>query len=83
MSFQLTYSRKSNGICKKNCISGSLFPSSAFGKYREGYLRLSYVNSLENITESIDRMEDLIFGYRENCIKIDSGWIIARSPGYK
>jgi len=39
----------------------ALLPGSAFGKYGEGYLRLSYANSLENILKAIDRMGDLIY----------------------
>ena len=30
-------------------------PGVDFGKYAEGYLRFSYANSLENITEAMDR----------------------------
>jgi len=30
----------------------------SFGRYGEGYLRLSYANSLPNIAEAIARMED-------------------------
>ncbi|MFQ5917991.1 MAG: pyridoxal phosphate-dependent aminotransferase [Candidatus Binatia bacterium] len=32
-------------------------PGSAFGKYGEGYLRLAYSNSYENIEEAMNRME--------------------------
>ncbi len=32
-------------------------PGSAFGKYGEGYLRLAYSNSYENIDEAMNRME--------------------------
>ena len=28
----------------------------AFGRYGEGYLRLSYANSLENLMEAVERM---------------------------
>ena len=31
-----------------------------FGKYGEGYLRLSYTNSLENIHKGLDRMKDAL-----------------------
>jgi aspartate/methionine/tyrosine aminotransferase len=33
------------------CLSGT-----AFGKYGEGYLRLSYANSLPNLEKAIDRI---------------------------
>jgi aspartate/methionine/tyrosine aminotransferase len=31
-------------------------PGSAFGKHGEGYIRISYANSYENISEAMDRM---------------------------
>ncbi len=34
----------------------ALLPGSAFGKYGEGYLRLSYANSLENISLALEKM---------------------------
>lgn len=36
------------------CLDGG-----AFGKHGEGYLRLSYANSFENLTEALRRMEDV------------------------
>ena len=35
----------------------ALLPGTSFGKYGDGYLRLSYANSLENIQEALRRME--------------------------
>jgi aspartate/methionine/tyrosine aminotransferase len=35
----------------------ALLPGSAFGKYGEGYLRLSYANSIPNIQRALERME--------------------------
>jgi aspartate/methionine/tyrosine aminotransferase len=35
-------------------------PGSAFGKYGEGYLRLAYSNSYENIDEAMNRMEKIL-----------------------
>ncbi len=32
----------------------------AFGSFGEGYLRLSYANSLENIHKALDRMGDFL-----------------------
>jgi aspartate/methionine/tyrosine aminotransferase len=33
-------------------------PGTAFGSYGQGYLRLSYANSLENIQKALDRMRE-------------------------
>ena len=38
----------------------ALLPGTSFGKYGDGYLRLSYANSLENIQEALGRMETAI-----------------------
>ena len=38
----------------------ALLPGSAFGKFGEGYLRLSYANSLENIQKALDRMGEIL-----------------------
>ena len=38
----------------------ALLPGTAFGKYGDGYLRLSYANALENITEALQRMKTAI-----------------------
>ena len=38
----------------------ALLPGSAFGKFGEGYLRLSYANSIANINKALDRLGDLI-----------------------
>jgi aspartate/methionine/tyrosine aminotransferase len=35
----------------------AVLPGSAFGKYGEGYLRLSYANSIPNIERALERME--------------------------
>ena len=40
----------------------ALLPGSAFGRYGEGYLRLSYANSLENIEKALQRMADVLGG---------------------
>lgn len=39
----------------------ALLPGSAFGKFGEGYLRLSYANSIENIQLALDRLGELLF----------------------
>ena len=38
----------------------ALLPGSAFGKFGEGYLRLSYANSLVNIQKALDRLGELL-----------------------
>ena len=38
----------------------ALLPGTAFGKLGDGYLRLSYANSLENIREALARMNTAI-----------------------
>jgi aspartate/methionine/tyrosine aminotransferase len=38
----------------------ALLPGSAFGAYGEGYLRLSYSNSIENIQQALERMKCLM-----------------------
>ena len=34
----------------------ALLPGYSFGKYGEGYLRLSYANSIENIEKGLDKI---------------------------
>jgi aspartate/methionine/tyrosine aminotransferase len=38
----------------------ALLPGTAFGQYGEGYLRLAYANSLENIGRALERMEEVL-----------------------
>ena len=38
----------------------ALLPGNAFGKYGEGYLRLSYANSQENIQIALERMGEIL-----------------------
>ena len=38
----------------------ALLPGSAFGAYGEGYLRLSYANSVENIQKALTRLEAVL-----------------------
>ena len=38
----------------------AVLAGTAFGSYGEGYLRLSYANSLENIEEALQKMGDLL-----------------------
>jgi aspartate aminotransferase len=39
----------------------AVLPGTAFGEYGEGYLRLAYCNSLDNIERALDQMEP-VFG---------------------
>jgi aspartate/methionine/tyrosine aminotransferase len=41
-------------------VGVALLPGSAFGKFGEGYLRLSYANSIENIQEALDRIQKIL-----------------------
>jgi aspartate aminotransferase len=41
------------------CLSGT-----SFGEYGEGYLRFSYANSLENLTEAVERMRKWLTALR-------------------
>jgi len=38
----------------------AVLPGSAFGKYGEGYLRLSYANSIPNIERALERMDRVL-----------------------
>jgi len=38
----------------------ALLPGSAFGEYGEGYLRLSYANSVENIQRALERIKGIV-----------------------
>ncbi len=38
----------------------ALLPGSSFGKYGEGYLRLSYANSIENIEKGLERIRAIL-----------------------
>jgi aspartate aminotransferase len=37
----------------------ALLPGSSFGKYGEGYLRISYANSIENIQQGLDKIKSV------------------------
>jgi len=41
-------------------VGVSLLPGTAFGKYGEGYLRISYANSMENLKEGVRRIREAI-----------------------
>ena len=38
----------------------ALLPGNSFGKHGEGFLRISYANSLENIQEGLERIKSIV-----------------------
>ena len=38
----------------------ALLPGTSFGKYGEGYLRLCFANSMENILIALEKMKDVL-----------------------
>ena len=38
----------------------ALLPGTSFGEYGEGYLRLSYANSIENIQKGLERIKSIL-----------------------
>ncbi|MDI3542601.1 MAG: hypothetical protein PWP57_204, partial [Candidatus Atribacteria bacterium] len=38
----------------------AVLPGTSFGSYGEGYLRISFANSLENLTRAMDKMEEAL-----------------------
>jgi aspartate/methionine/tyrosine aminotransferase len=38
----------------------AVVPGNVFGRYGEGYLRLSYANSYENVSEGLKRMRSAL-----------------------
>jgi len=45
-----------------NAAGVAVLPGTSFGRHGEGYLRLSYANSLENIHKALARMADALAG---------------------
>ncbi len=41
-------------------VGVALLPGTAFGKYGDGYLRLSYANSLDNIKDALNRIQTAV-----------------------
>ncbi|MGA2418239.1 MAG: pyridoxal phosphate-dependent aminotransferase [Candidatus Staskawiczbacteria bacterium] len=44
----------------------SLLPGTSFGQYGQGYVRLAYANSIENIKEGLKRMRNALNNYEKN-----------------
>jgi aspartate/methionine/tyrosine aminotransferase len=40
----------------------AVLSGSAFGGYGDGYVRLSYANSVENLQKAIKRLQDMVAG---------------------
>jgi aspartate/methionine/tyrosine aminotransferase len=57
-SFNLSSDEMANLILEKGNVA--LLPGTSFGKYGEGYLRIVYANSLENIKKALDRIGNVM-----------------------
>jgi len=57
-SFGITSSEMANFLLEKANVA--LLPGSSFGQYGEGYLRLTYSNSIENILQAVQRIGDAL-----------------------
>ena len=54
---QLSQSCEAIADCLMDEVGVALLPGTAFGKYGDGYLRLSYANSLDNINDALSRID--------------------------
>jgi aspartate/methionine/tyrosine aminotransferase len=43
----------------------AVLPGTAFGSFGEGYLRLSYANSIENIEKALKSIEKIVAGLKK------------------
>ena len=57
-SFNLSSNKMANLILEKANVA--LLPGTSFGKYGEGYLRIVYANSLENIKDALERIGNVL-----------------------
>jgi aspartate/methionine/tyrosine aminotransferase len=57
-SFNLSSDIMANLILEKANVA--LLPGTSFGKYGEGYLRIVYANSLENIKDALERIGNVL-----------------------
>jgi aspartate aminotransferase len=57
-SFNLSSDKMANLILEKANVA--LLPGTSFGKYGEGYLRIVYANSLENIKDALERIGNVL-----------------------
>lgn len=49
-----------NLVLEKDNVA--LLPGTSFGKYGEGYLRIVFANSLQNIKEALQRIGNVLSG---------------------
>jgi aspartate aminotransferase len=63
-SFNLTSEEMANLILEKANVA--LLPGTSFGGYGEGYLRIVYANSLENIDSALERIGNLLSGLEKS-----------------
>ena len=59
-AFGLTSDQMANLILEKANVA--LLPGTSFGQYGEGYLRIVFANSLENIQRAVDRIGEALAG---------------------
>lgn len=59
-AFGMTSDQMANLILEKGNVA--LLPGTSFGSYGEGYLRLVFANSIENIQVALDRIGNLLAG---------------------
>ena len=57
-SFNLSSDKMANLILEKANVA--LLPGTSFGKYGEGYLRIVYANSLDNIKDALERIGNVL-----------------------
>lgn len=57
-SFNLTSDQLANLILEKARVA--LLPGTSFGEYGQGYLRIVYANSMENIKQALERLGNLL-----------------------
>jgi aspartate/methionine/tyrosine aminotransferase len=57
-SFGISSDEMSNLILEKANVA--LLPGTSFGAFGEGYLRIVYANSLENIKAALERIGDVL-----------------------
>ncbi|MEW6402409.1 MAG: pyridoxal phosphate-dependent aminotransferase [Chloroflexota bacterium] len=59
-SFGIPSSEMADFLLDKACVA--VLPGSSFGKYGEGYLRLTYSNSIENILRAVQQIKEALRG---------------------
>ena len=57
-SFGLSSKELADYLLKEGGVA--VLPGTSFGHYGEGYLRISFANSLENLARAMDKMEEAL-----------------------